>query len=292
MKNVSVIVPIHNNASTLIDCLMSIETQSLRDIEIICIDDASKDDSLRICEMCAKDDERYVIHAFADNKGASIARNYALEQAQGEYVIFVDSDDELYDAYALESLYTAATQHDFPVVAGEMCVVDKATGKARLNFKGAGHTEQYNFDHEGPIDYRIWQGDLGFQRFMFKREFLFEHNLFFPDYARYEDPVFLVRTLLAAGSFWAIKQPVYRYYFDEYDQSFSTRMIDDAIDAHLDLLYLAREEGLIQLRSWLIESLRWYLAYDVYRSFTYRLGDKLARPYRRIAGALSSFRNR
>ena len=292
MKKISVIIPVHNNASTLIDCLMSVESQSLRDIEIMCIDDASKDDSLCICQICAENDERYSVHSFAENKGAFYARNYALEQAQGEYVIFVDSDDTLYDARALESLYNAAIQHDSLIVAGEMCVVDKATGKARLNFKGAGHTEQYNFDHEGLIDYRSWQGDLGFQRFMFKREFLLEHNINFPEYTRYEDPVFLVKALLEAGSFWAIKHPVYTYYFDEYDQSFSTRMIDDAVDAHLDLLNLAREEDLPHLRAWLIESLRWYLAYDVYRSFTYKLGDKLARPYRRITGVLSSLTDR
>lgn len=93
-KKVSVIVPIYNSEAYLPMCIESIMNQSYENIEIILIDDGSTDASLKICtEYASVDDRIKVIHQ--ENGGVSSARNSGIEAATGEYITFVDSDDEL-----------------------------------------------------------------------------------------------------------------------------------------------------------------------------------------------------
>ena len=100
---VSIIIPIYNSERYLNDCLRSVTNQSLQDIEIICINDGSTDNSLAILEDFSKADKRIKI-INQENKGASAARNVGLRAARGEYVAFVDSDDTV-ECMAYEVAY-------------------------------------------------------------------------------------------------------------------------------------------------------------------------------------------
>lgn len=92
MPKVSIIVPVYNTEKYLERCISSLKNQSLKDIEIILVDDSSTDSSLEICKKMATDDSRIkVIHKV--NEGAGKARNAGLEAATGKYIGFVDSDD-------------------------------------------------------------------------------------------------------------------------------------------------------------------------------------------------------
>ena len=89
---VSIIVPIYNAQKTIARCIESILNQDYTDFELLLIDDGSKDDSGNICDFYAGQDERVrVIHK--ENGGVSVARNLALEEAEGEYLQFLDADD-------------------------------------------------------------------------------------------------------------------------------------------------------------------------------------------------------
>lgn len=90
---VSVIVPVWNSEPWLEDCLQSISNQTLRDIEIICVNDACTDQSLAILQKYAETEPRLQLIALSKNVGEGVARNIALEAANGEYLGFVDSDD-------------------------------------------------------------------------------------------------------------------------------------------------------------------------------------------------------
>lgn len=105
---VTVIVPVYNSQNHLRQCLDSIASQSLRDIEVICVDDGSTDSSLAILEEYAKRDERFHILTQA-HSNAGIARNLALAKAQGDYVIFWDSDD-FFEPEALKKMHDRAEQ--------------------------------------------------------------------------------------------------------------------------------------------------------------------------------------
>lgn len=119
MIEVSIIVPIYHVEKYLRECVESLCNQTLHGVEIILIDDGSPDNSGKICdEFATKDNRVKVIHKA--NAGVSAARNDGLEAAQGEYVIFVDSDDYL-PVNALELLYAKAKEENADIVIGDVC---------------------------------------------------------------------------------------------------------------------------------------------------------------------------
>ena len=91
---ISVIVPVYNTENFLNKCLLSIANQTYTDLQIICINDGSSDNSGKILAEFAKNDSRFIVIE-QSNMGVSVARNKGLEVATGEYITFVDSDDEL-----------------------------------------------------------------------------------------------------------------------------------------------------------------------------------------------------
>lgn len=289
MPSVSIIVPIHNSGEYLAECLASIERQSFSDIEVICIDDASTDDSLAVCEMFAASDPRFKVVALEKNVGASGARNRGIDLAQGDYLLFMDADDWYPFDYTVEHLYRAAVDHGARIAGGEMSEVDAETGKIREDYRDEGHLALYNFDESGMVDYRDWQGDFGFTRFIYQRSLIEENGIRFPALIRHEDPVFFVKAMIAAGRFYALSEVVYRYRICYKSSALSERALDDAVEAHVELLLLAEEHNLQKLRGYVVESLRWYMATqspearamldNVYDSWTYRLGNVLISPY-------------
>ena len=91
---VSIIVPVYNAQNSVARCLESICGQTYQELEIIVLNDGSKDDSLTICnQFCAKDPRVTVVDK--ENEGLSITRNVGMRLAQGKYLQFVDSDDHL-----------------------------------------------------------------------------------------------------------------------------------------------------------------------------------------------------
>ena len=98
-KKVSIIVPIYKVEKVLTRCLDSLCRQSLRDIEIILIDDASPDRCGEICEQYAMEDERIRVFHHLENKGVSAARNTGIAHASADYLMFVDGDDWVHEDF-------------------------------------------------------------------------------------------------------------------------------------------------------------------------------------------------
>ena len=103
MPKVSVIIPVYNTSKYLNQCLESIQNQTFTDFEAICINDGSTDSSLEILKEFASKDDRFII-INKKNEGQGIARNLGIQQANGEYIIFIDSDDWL-ETEGLEKAY-------------------------------------------------------------------------------------------------------------------------------------------------------------------------------------------
>lgn len=113
---ISVIIPVYNVELYLKDCLDSVLNQSFRDIEVILVNDGSTDGSIDILNNYAKNDSRVrVINQ--ENKGVSAARNTGLDLSNGEYILFVDSDDMLIEN-SLEHLYKQSCEKDTEVLLG------------------------------------------------------------------------------------------------------------------------------------------------------------------------------
>ena len=134
MSKVSVVVPVYNSEKTLKRCLDSILDQSFVDFEVLLVNDGSTDSSLRIAEYYAEHDDRIRIFS-QENQGPSTARNTGIENASGNYVYFVDSDD--YIAHdAIEKLYFAALSSGADVtICGLYHVKDETIEEHKTYYK-------------------------------------------------------------------------------------------------------------------------------------------------------------
>ena len=130
MAKISVIIPIYNAEVYLENCLESIKNQSFTDYEVLLIDDGSTDNSGKICDVFATKDFRFqVIHK--SNGGVSSARNIGIEQAKGEWICFMDSDDTVEKDY-LQHLYQGANQqNDILVVQGFKTILPQKQSRVR-----------------------------------------------------------------------------------------------------------------------------------------------------------------
>ncbi|MVX56466.1 glycosyltransferase family 2 protein [Parasutterella muris] len=126
---ISVIVPVYNVEKYLGKCLDSILAQTFTDFELICVDDGSTDDCPRILKEYSLKDSR--VHVYSKtNGGISSSRNFGLDKATGQYVFFMDSDDELYPE-SLELLYTAIKKENTQAAVGSIKVEYEANEELR-----------------------------------------------------------------------------------------------------------------------------------------------------------------
>ena len=125
MIKVSVIIPVYNVQAYLRQCMDSVTGQTLRDIEIICVNDESTDDSLQILEEYVAKDKRVQIIT-QKNAGAGAARNNGMRHAKGKYLSFLDADD-FFEPDMLEKAYEQAEkdQSDFVVYKSDQYHTEK-----------------------------------------------------------------------------------------------------------------------------------------------------------------------
>ena len=114
MYKISVIIPVHNTEKYIEECLNSVINQTLKDIEVICVDDASTDSSLEILNKYAEKDNRIKIYQHNASKSALGARKTGVENANSEYIMFLDADD-FYSVDACEIAYNKITEKDVDI---------------------------------------------------------------------------------------------------------------------------------------------------------------------------------
>ena len=183
MPKVSVIIPVYNTEKYIPKCLDSVCNQTLSDIEIICINDCSTDNSLKVLEEYAQKDNRIKIINFEQNKGAAIARNTGIDNAQGEYIGFIDSDDYP-DIDFYEKLYNAAIQENADVAKGTYKSAQTGHFDEILNEKIK--TNKMNFAYE-------------YCSAIFKKDLLIKNDIHFPELSDMEDPVFAFKSAIHAN---------------------------------------------------------------------------------------------
>ena len=237
----SVIIPVYNAEKYLADCLESVLSQSLKEIEVVCVNDGSTDRSSEILESYAQKDRRVkVIHQ--SNQGAGPSRNAGIKNAEGKYIAFMDSDDWYPEKDSLESMFTVAEENNALVCGG-----------SQLNYSGnelkpaASGNILYYFKEQGWMEYKDFQQDYYYQRFIFDRNMLLENDIFFPNYRRYQDPPFFLKAMITAGRFYAIPNNVYVYRVDAAHVKWTDEKVNDLFSALIDELNLTREAKLSDL---------------------------------------------
>lgn len=209
---ISIIIPVYNAQQYLRRCLDSVLSQSFENFELLLIDDGSKDTSGIICDEYAKRDMRIrVFHKV--NGGVSSARNVGLEHAKGEWIYFVDADDEVLPN-GLQALVDGIDD-DFDVVMGGLEKCDEQGNVLYEMERGPNLLSQ----RDGIlINYgasKVCAGNWGWMTIRLFRNTILQHNniRFDDDVVYNEDELFVVRYLCACqGLTHYINTSVYRYY--------------------------------------------------------------------------------
>lgn len=208
MPAVSIIVPVYNTEKYLQKCLDSLTGQTLRDIEIICVNDCSTDGSLKTLQDYAKNDSRIRIIDFKENRGVSIARNTGIDAATGEYIGFVDSDDFI-DPDFYEKLYTKAKENNADIIKGNVYDYDISKGASEL-------TNFYNINDK--IRKNTASFLYGFTSAIYKTVFIKQNNIYFPEsITHFEDPYFSISVTLCNPQISLVDDA--KYYYVKHNES-------------------------------------------------------------------------
>ena len=203
---VSVIMPVYNVEEYLRDSLDSVLCQSLKEIELICVDDGSTDSSLDILKEYAARDERITITT-QQNSGSGKARNCGISCSKGEFIAFMDSDDMYPSELTLKLMYDAAVKHQVLICGGSL----NQLKNGQLVTDPTKFEPGYTFNEDGLMQYTDYQFDYGYWRFIYNAKFIKDNHLHFPDYLRQQDPPFFIKTMALAGEFYALKEATYVY---------------------------------------------------------------------------------
>lgn len=208
MPKISVIIPVYNVEQYLRQCLNSVISQTLSDIEIIIINDGSPDNSINIIREYEKKDSRIIV-IDKQNEGVGKARNDGLNKANGEFVAFMDSDDYYPAENVLDILYNTAKKNDVKICGGR---------KAKLETDGSLiHDEKNIYEYDLCFEacekcrYSDYGYDYGYTQYIFNREVLIDNDIFFPLYRRFQDPPFFVKAMITAGEFYMCDIESYCY---------------------------------------------------------------------------------
>lgn len=220
---VSIISPIYNVAPYIRDCIDSLKAQSMQDFEVLFVDDHGQDDSVNIAKNYTQGDTRFRFLATPKNSGPGIARNIGIEAAQGEYIAFIDSDD-VWQPTFLEKLYYTAQSVRVESEGREGAQL----AYCQLQYRGGSRHDQTFRNPILPNGEFSAKSKQYFLRhfvtysvcFLFRRNFLLDHDLRFPARRNSEDTNFLIRCLLLATSIACIDEPLYVYCIRE--QSLTT----------------------------------------------------------------------
>lgn len=219
---VSVIIPVYNTAGYLARCLKSVCGQTLRDIEIICIDDGSTDDSLMILRKWRNSDCRIKLIEMGENRGAAAARNAGITIAKGDFLGFVDSDDFI-DLDYYENLIQEAERSSADIVRAACVYVDPVKIEYNDRYKII-ELDNRHVKYESERNRLFKKNKLffcdGFTTCIIKKDIVIEHNITFPEGTNnFEDVVFLVKSVYFANYIATIENTYYFYYLRENSNS-------------------------------------------------------------------------
>ncbi|MGX3043797.1 glycosyltransferase family 2 protein [Helicobacter sp. T3_23-1056] len=227
---ISIIIPIYNVERYLPKCLDSVCNQTYKDLEIICVNDCSPDDSLEICQRYATKDSRIRIVDREQNGGLSAARNSGLEVASGEYVYFIDSDDWI-DLDYIEKMVAMIQKHSVDMVCNVN--VFKVTRNGFIEHI-CPHSQKK--DPEGEFVDKITainNNQTMIPCHLYRKQFLEKYKLRFLEGYIHEDEIFHHISKIHLDKLFVFYGPTY-YYLQRNDSIMSSRK--NKIDGHIKLL--------------------------------------------------------
>lgn len=200
MPKISVIIPVYNTEKYISKCLDSVINQTLNDIEIICVNDGSTDNSYKILLDYAKKYSNILV-INQKNKKQGAARNTALKVSKGKYIVFLDSDDYL-DVKTLEILYSQAIKSNLDMLSFAGTNFYDNTKKLLYNkyYQFSYLPKNFNIKCFSYKDCSSFITNMAVSACLtcYKRDFIKKNDIYFPENLYFEDNVFFVKSLLTA----------------------------------------------------------------------------------------------
>lgn len=266
MIQVSIIIPIYNCENYIEQCLSSVRKQTLKEIEIICIDDGSVDASAEKVKKIAKSDNR-VILLQQSNQGAGKARNYGIQEARGKYLAFLDADDYYLDENALKTMVEVCEEKKVFVCGSLRKCLENGKEKIESLFQKQ-KEEMEGLLQKQIYQYTDFQMDYDYQSYLFDKELILKNNITFPDYRRFQDPPFMVRAMWSAQNFGVAETYLYCYRKPQMAAKFTENKAIDLIKGITDNLKFAAEHGLEKLFFITAERLEYEYAGIIYHNIS------------------------
>lgn len=248
MLDLSVIVPVYNMAKdgNLEYCINSLVRQTLQSMEIIAVDDASTDDSLKILrEFEKKYPGRVKAVASPENRKQGGARNLGLREAQGRYIGFMDADDWVVEDL-FERMVALAERTGADAVGTDMCRVYEHTMIPTEREECNLVSQTGIFDHERRKEYLLHPGPLSTK--IYTREIFFGKEFRFPEHMFYEDNATSVEIGMRIKHFEHIPEANVFYYQhgDSTTHSFDMKKCRDRMEAMRIMMRYAKENGALE----------------------------------------------
>ena len=247
---ISIIMPVYNAAKHIESTLENIGQQTLKELEVVIIDDGSKDNTIELIENYQKKDNRILLLK-QQHKGSGQARNFGIKSAHGEYISFMDCDDKYCTNGSLEKMYNACHAQNANIGGGYRTRISDDYVHKMVETPMLRNFEVKDENGEW-IDFRDLQEDYNFQSFIYKRDFLIDNDIMFPDYLRYQDPVFNLKALSTAEKFLLVPVEFYEYYFGHQNLMGFSEKVVHSLRGIRDNLKLAEEKGYDRLYSLLM----------------------------------------
>ena len=256
--HVTVIIPTYNCSLYIKQSINSVLNQTLKNIEIIIIDDCSTDNTLKLIPISDK------IKIIKNNchLGAGKSRNYGLIHASGQFIAFLDGDDFYPNKTSLEKLYNTAILNGANIIGGSLFIIDEKTQLEIHNFPG-----QF-FLESGFLKYSDYQHDGGFYRFLYRKDFLLSNNIFFRNLQRMQDPVFFVESMVASNYFYAIPDFVYAYRKNHKMVNWNAQSVTDKLIAISLILKISKVKKLPHLHYLMVKNF-----YNFFRNHLKEVGS-------------------
>lgn len=209
MEKVTVIVPVYNAGEYLEECIGKLLKQKASLYKLLLIDNGSTDGSRELCEKYAREHENIRV-LYQEEKGASAARNMGLEQAEGEYVVFVDADDYILGDNTLESMAELLDKSGADIAVGNYL---RLWNNKMLPAKFNGEFSKSDRDSSGFWFEGFFSGGILSYVWckMYRLSFLKKHMIVFGDYSYAEDKMFNFRCYLCRAKYVFLEKLVYVY---------------------------------------------------------------------------------
>lgn len=267
MAKVSVVIPVYNIEAHLCQCLDSIAAQSLEDLEIICVDDGSTDQSPEILADYARRDSRFQVMT-QPNSGPGVARNTGMAQTTGEYLIFLDSDD-WFESDFLERMTAQAEETGADVTICRAVEFETGSGKERPSgwmlkseyLPGEIFAPEEVREHIFQFTYG-WPWDK-----LYRRAFIQDRGLRYPPLPNSEDLVFVFQSLVLAEKITVVPETLVHHRVNRMTSVSNSRHRDPEVP-HEALKLLReglKERGMYEryergFLNWAMEFLVWNVA--------------------------------